>query len=389
MRKEVWEKELKSLRGQGSPSTMIGICGATGVAKSSILDAILEDDIVPVNGSRACTSVVTEMSYHKEKTIYGEVSFLTEKEWRDELRVLLADVLDNDGNLNSKSTGPHGSAAVAWAKDITDLADADADSGPSSLDRGELANTESGGGGGDTTGGCSVRVAVQYAEQSKSANEMLTNLNLKRKEIELQPKKTAFCSLKRSEHSKDILKDDFRIGLQDMDDARLLQKYPDSFVDEHYASIDLPVFTCSARDYLRLKGQIRGYGSDTCFINVEDTGIPALQEWCLNLTMSSGSRAAWDFHTQLATLAQSIRVFLHGNTDGMMNGLADAVEDVRVALNKTLGELAQKVNEVSISVLWVAEDDDPQQIQARSEVLEVVSEILQQLELWEIAEAMA
>lgn len=47
----------------------------------------------------ACTAVVTEIAYHKEKTIAADVSFLSEKEWREELRVLLDDLIDEDGRL--------------------------------------------------------------------------------------------------------------------------------------------------------------------------------------------------------------------------------------------------------------------------------------------------
>lgn len=45
----------------------------------------------------ACTAVVTEIAYHKEKTIAADVAFLGLKEWRDELGVLLDDLVDEDG----------------------------------------------------------------------------------------------------------------------------------------------------------------------------------------------------------------------------------------------------------------------------------------------------
>ena len=63
----------------------------------------------------ACTAVVTEIGYHKKKTIDGDVSFLTKQEWREELSVLLDDLVDEDGNPK-RSTDLRTDAGVAWSK---------------------------------------------------------------------------------------------------------------------------------------------------------------------------------------------------------------------------------------------------------------------------------
>ncbi|THG92694.1 hypothetical protein EW026_g8299, partial [Hermanssonia centrifuga] len=115
LRKDVWLREIESLQGQGAPTTMIAICGATGAGKSSILNAILDDNIVPTSGMRACTAVVTEIGYHPKKTIDADVSFLSEAEWRQELAVLLDDLVDEDGKLK-RSTDLRSDAGVAWQK---------------------------------------------------------------------------------------------------------------------------------------------------------------------------------------------------------------------------------------------------------------------------------
>lgn len=78
----------------------------------------------------------------------------------------------------------------------------------------------------------------------------------------------------------------------------------------NYDLIDLPVFTCSSRDYVRLKGQAQGDGEPSCFSKVEDTGIPDLQKWCHQLTLSSRDRAARAFLTNLKTFANSVRQYL-------------------------------------------------------------------------------
>ena len=64
---------------------------------------------------RSCTTVVTEIAYHTEETIKADVSFLTECEWREELRVLLQDLTDDDENLKH-STDLQGEAGIAWEK---------------------------------------------------------------------------------------------------------------------------------------------------------------------------------------------------------------------------------------------------------------------------------
>ena len=63
----------------------------------------------------ACTAVVTEIAYHTKKTIDAEVSFLSEGEWKQELEVLLDDLVDQDGNFK-RSTDMRSDAGVAWSK---------------------------------------------------------------------------------------------------------------------------------------------------------------------------------------------------------------------------------------------------------------------------------
>lgn len=63
----------------------------------------------------ACTAVVTEIGWHNKKTIDADVAFLSEAEWRQELAVLLDDLVDEDGNLK-RSTDMRSDAGVAWSK---------------------------------------------------------------------------------------------------------------------------------------------------------------------------------------------------------------------------------------------------------------------------------
>lgn len=115
MRQEVWRKELSTLKKQTSPTTLIAVCGETGAGKSSLLNAILDDNIVPTSGMRACTAVVTEIAYHSKPTIEADVSFLTETEWKEELGILIDDLVDEDGHLR-RLTDLKSDAGIAWSK---------------------------------------------------------------------------------------------------------------------------------------------------------------------------------------------------------------------------------------------------------------------------------
>lgn len=96
-----------------------------------------------------------------------------------------------------------------------------------------------------------------------------------------------------------------------------------------YEKINLPVFTCSSRDYVRIKGsavidvrssclmafhlgQVSGDGEPTCFSKVDDTGIPSLQQWCHTLTLASRQRGARQFSKQLKHFATSVKTYVQG-----------------------------------------------------------------------------
>ncbi|KAF8897466.1 hypothetical protein BD779DRAFT_1432811 [Infundibulicybe gibba] len=605
LRQDVWMREIESLQSQGAPTTLIAVCGATGAGKSSILNAILDDNIVPTSGMRACTAVVTEIAYHNKVTIDADVSFLSEVEWKAELGVLLHDLVDEDGVIK-RSTDMKSDAGIAWHKvhavypsisqeklvtmtadqiiahdlkiarilgatknivapnskkfaqeiakyiDSKDqkrgnkkdksaksagktdpdtpalwplirVADANAarnniakdymkkcnciwilapitravddktardllgdafkmqlmsdyddhaitfiaskcddiscseviralhlDGDPEleeieeRIDTNEeesrewrqrksqaedlLKGTEdeleitqeylqeyeehlqalvngvpftpklTGGAaagnkrknprGGKKGKGKKRRASVSsdededayddddsqgsgsdkesdddvegvnsdseneaeevieptevtesyleekiaqsektiksirerrlvYRKDKKEASDYLSTL--KKNIAKAQKEKNAFCSLKRSEFSRDVLKEDFRVGLKDLDDASAEERDPTNFNPtmnlRNYDEIDLPVFTCSSRDYVRLKGQVKGDGEPSCFSNIKDTGIPDLQQWCHQLTISSRQRAARAFLSQLKTFSTSIQSYVQGIGD--------------------------------------------------------------------------
>ncbi|TDL29353.1 hypothetical protein BD410DRAFT_18164 [Rickenella mellea] len=169
------------------------------------------------------------------------------------------------------------------------------------------------------------KLSLARKQRKEAADELA---GLKEKEVKAQREKNAFCSLKRSEFSRDVLKEDFRTGLKDLDDAAAEERDPNSFDPNvnlrDYANIALPTFTTSSRDYIRLTKQAKGDGDPTCFSNVDDTGIPALQNWCHTLTIRSRERSAKSFRSQLRTFVASVKNYL--------NGIGDVTEADRAAL---------------------------------------------------------
>ena len=60
---------------------------------------------------------------------------------------------------------------------------------------------------------------------------------------------------------------------------------------------------------------MKGDGEPTCFSNAKDTGIPELQQWCHQLTVSSRERAAKNFLAHLTTFATSVQSYVRGVGD--------------------------------------------------------------------------
>jgi hypothetical protein len=68
-----------------------------------------------------CGSRTHTLTYSQEgPTIEGDVSFLSEKEWRDEIDVLLSDLIDEDGTVK-RATDLRSDAGIAWSKVCTHM----------------------------------------------------------------------------------------------------------------------------------------------------------------------------------------------------------------------------------------------------------------------------
>ncbi len=117
-----WLKSLKELMRQSErPQYILGVIGATGHGKSCLINALLgEARLVPTNCMRACTAVITEISWNPsddpEERYVAKIEFISMEEWRYELDQLFSDIMASSGEVTGDINNKATDAGVAWAK---------------------------------------------------------------------------------------------------------------------------------------------------------------------------------------------------------------------------------------------------------------------------------
>lgn len=86
-----------------------------------MINAILEEErLVPTNCMRACTAVVTEISWNdseEESSKYrASVEFIQHADWEKDLRISTADLRDPRGQVSRECSNPETEAGIACAK---------------------------------------------------------------------------------------------------------------------------------------------------------------------------------------------------------------------------------------------------------------------------------
>ncbi|XP_067852598.1 uncharacterized protein [Heptranchias perlo] len=114
-----WKEQIEKLQQQTvPPRTYVAVIGDTGAGKSSLLNALLEEEaVLPTSAMRACTAVVVEVSHNAHSDHYqAQVEFFTEEEWDNELQTLLNDMTDKMGRLRRPRWDPNSEASAAYGR---------------------------------------------------------------------------------------------------------------------------------------------------------------------------------------------------------------------------------------------------------------------------------
>ncbi|KAF2006217.1 hypothetical protein P154DRAFT_517885 [Amniculicola lignicola CBS 123094] len=117
-----WVQSIeKLLKMAEQKRTVVGVVGNTGAGKSSVINALLDEErLVPTNCMRACTAVVTEMSWNSsnepDSKYRAEIEFANPEEWRKEVSALLSEFRTEDRNIVKEISDPNSEAGIAWAK---------------------------------------------------------------------------------------------------------------------------------------------------------------------------------------------------------------------------------------------------------------------------------
>jgi len=114
--------DIENLLTQSSSKrAVVGVIGSTGSGKSSIINAMLDEErLVPTNCMRACTAVATEISWNNSTVpsarYRAEIDFIDRADWERELSILKAEFLTDRGTLVREVSNPNSIAGIAWAK---------------------------------------------------------------------------------------------------------------------------------------------------------------------------------------------------------------------------------------------------------------------------------
>ncbi len=117
-----WLSQIEAIQTQAARArTVVGVVGNTGSGKSSCINSLLDyERLVPTNCMRACTAVVTEMSYNdsndEASRFRAEIEFIKPEEWEKELKILFDEIIDASGNISREVYNGDSDAGVAYAK---------------------------------------------------------------------------------------------------------------------------------------------------------------------------------------------------------------------------------------------------------------------------------
>jgi hypothetical protein len=101
-----WFKELDLVRAQieRPDRVRIALVGTTGAGKSTFLNAVLDQELLPVGVMQPCTAFVTLVRHRSEAGYEVTVDYITEEDWRRDLRSFAALLLPGDDDAHPAET---------------------------------------------------------------------------------------------------------------------------------------------------------------------------------------------------------------------------------------------------------------------------------------------
>lgn len=147
----------------------------------------------------------------------------------------------------------------------------------------------------------------------------------------LRNKIATFCIKARNSYSTEAIKQDFAAGLQELDmeaaeKADAANFDPTKQVRDYNEVADqLPVFCVSSRGYQKLQGRLKRDGDPPVFSNIEETGLPELQNYCMKLTEKAREHGARKFLNSLSLMINSLYLWAVQASGGTGLGIDDCV----------------------------------------------------------------
>jgi len=92
-----WEKQLAEMQASAAEGETVSVAllGGTGAGKSTLINTLLGEDLLPTHSFRTCTSAAVEISYAPTKLIAVQLEFISPESWEAEKQAFLDEIKES------------------------------------------------------------------------------------------------------------------------------------------------------------------------------------------------------------------------------------------------------------------------------------------------------